>query len=426
MSEIYLINLSIFNALLIPVVFFSTLYYLVAFTSIFTRGTLQRFPRIKESELPTVSVQLPVYNDPVVARCMESCLRFDYPRDKYKIVVADDSTDPVTRKIIDRYAKRYPGRIKVLRREGRKGFKAGALNNALSRSSEDLIVIFDSDFVPKKNFLRKIVQPFSSSEDIAIAQSKTTWLNDRQNLVSRFASAILYAYYNCMMPITSRMGIAFLGGTGGAIRTSVLRKMGGWNEKSITEDSDLSVKILEKGYKSVYLSELEVSGEVPFTLNSLVKQQMRWAYGTTRVFIDNWKRILFSPSFNLPQRAMLVFLTLGYISTPAILGAALSGNLGWVLTPQKAVTLTDITEFARNLLITSGFFVLGIIGLYRAGRLSDVPRAFLSMTTVGIVVASANFVAFVRAVLGQKIFWFRTPKMGSISIYEFFKKLFRI
>ncbi len=426
MPEIYLINLSIFNTLLIPVVFFSTLYYLVAFTSIFGRGVSQNFSRVAAKNLPTISVQLPVYNDPVAARCIENCLKFDYPRDKYKIVVADDSTDEVTKKIIDSFAKKYPDRIKVFRRANRKGFKAGALNNVLSHTNEDFIVIFDSDFMPKKHFLRKIIEPFFKDEKIAIVQSNTKWLNDGYNLVSRFASCTLYAYYNCLMPLTNKIGIAFLGGTGGAIRASVLKKVGGWNEKSLTEDSDLSVKLLDKGYRSVYLYNLEVKGEVPITLKSLVKQQARWAYGTTRVFVDNWKSIFFSPSFSFFQRTMLIFITLGYIASPLIFGMVLSGNLGWALTPPKTIGVSDILEFTRNMVATSGFFLLGALGLYRAGRLHDLPRALLSMATVGILLTVTNFVAFLRAVFGARTCWIRTPKMGSISIYEFFRELFKM
>lgn len=426
MTDLYLINLGIFQTLIVPVVFFSTLYYLVTFTSIFSRGPATRFAKVSNKDLPTISVQLPVYNDPVVARCIDSCLKFDYPRDKYRIVVADDSTDPVTKKIIDSYAKKYPDRVKVFRRSNRRGFKAGALNNVLSRTNQDLIVIFDSDFVPKKHFLRKIIEPFFASKDVAIVQSNTKWLNDGHNVVSRFASCALYAYYNCLMPITNKIGVAFLGGTGGSIRTSVLKEMGGWNEKSLTEDSDISVKVLNRGYRSVYLYGLEVKGEVPVTMKSLVRQQTRWAYGTTRVFVENWKSILFSPTFSPLQRGALLFVTLGYVASPLILGMVLSGNLGWVLTPQKVVSITDLFDFSRNMLVTSGFFALGTLGLYRAGKISDLPRALLSMTTVGIALTATNFVAFVRAVLGMKITWIRTPKAGSNPIYSFFKKFFRM
>lgn len=419
-------NLLLFQAVLLPVIFFSALYYLVAFTSVLSPARASSFPRLSEKGLPTISVQLPVYNDPVVARCIESCLKFDYPKDKYKIMVADDSTDPVTRKIIDDFARRHPDRVKVFRRSNRKGFKAGALNEVLKKTDQDFIVIFDSDFVPKKNFLRKIVEPFQTDEKIAIVQSNTKWLNPGHNIITRFASCMLYAYYNCVMPLTNKVGVAFLGGTGGAVRVSTLKKMGGWNERSLTEDSDLSVKLLGMGYKSQYLYDLEVRGEVPITLGALVKQQTRWAYGTTRVFVDNWRNILLNPRFNFIQRAFLLFVTLGYVASPLILLMVITGNLGWVLVPQQAVGIEDLAEFSFNMVTTSGFFFLGVIGLYRAGRMSDIPRTFVSMMTVGIALTATNFVAFAKALLGVKSTWIRTPKAGSASIYSFFKRLFKM
>ena len=424
--EPYLINLALFQAFLIPVTFFSILYYLVAFTSVFGKFPMHRFSKVSDKDLPTISVQLPVYNDPVVARCIEKCLKFNYPKKKFKIMVADDSTDDVTKKIIDSYAKKHPDQVKVFRRSNRKGFKPGALNQVLKKTNQDFIVIFDADFVPQRNFLRKIVQPFMLDKKLAIVQSNTKWLNPGYNIVTRFASCMLYAYYNCLMPITSKFGIAFLGGTGGAVRTSVLKKTGGWNEKSLTEDSDLSIRLLDKGYKTTYLKNLEVKGEVPVTMMSLIKQQKRWAYGTTRVFFDNWKTILFGSRFAIHQRAMLLFITLGYIAAPFIVGMVVTGNLGWALVPQKAVSLVDILEFTRNLLFTSGFFVLGTLGLYRAGRISDVPKTFLSMVTVGIALATTNFLAFARASIGLKSTWIRTPKMGSASVRQMFRKVFKL
>ncbi|MBI4894409.1 MAG: glycosyltransferase [Candidatus Aenigmarchaeota archaeon] len=423
--EAYLVNLAVFQAFLVPVVFFSTVYYLVCFTTMLSpRKAL--FKRLSDAELPTVSVQIPVFNDPVAARCIDHCLKFDYPKDKYKIVVADDSTDPVTKKIIDKYAKKHPGRVVVSRRTNRRGWKAGALNSALSKTNEEFIVLFDSDFTPKKGFLRKVVGPFQKDERTAIVQSNTRWLNNDANIVTRYASCVLYAYYSCVMPIANMFGVTFLGGTGGAVRTSALKKAGGWNEKSLTEDADLSVKLFERGYKSVYLYDLEVKGEVPVTIGSLIKQQTRWAYGTARVFTDNWKTIFFSPKLAISQKIMIVYIALSYLWAPFVLGLVVTGNLGWLLTPTKAVQMSDVVNVAWNFLITSGFFFLAAIGLYRSGQISTMPRTYLSLLTVGIALTYTSFAAYMRGFLGMGLSWVRTPKAGSVSIYNFFKNAFRL
>jgi len=423
--DAYLINLAVFQTFLVPVIFFSTLFYLVSFTSIFSTKR-HSYRRLSDAELPTVSVQIPVFNDPVAARCIERCLKFDYPKGKYRILVADDSTDPVTRRILDSYEKKYPGRVKVLRRNNRNGWKAGALNNALCHTSEDYIVLFDSDFVPKRNFLRRVVEPFFKDEKVAIVQSNTRWLNNGTNMVTRYASCVLYAYYSCIMPIANLAGVAFLGGTGGAIRTSVLKKQGGWNEKSLTEDSDLSIKLFGKGYRSVYLYDLEVKGEVPVTIGALVRQQTRWAYGTAQVFAQNWRSIFFSPRLGMAQKAMISYVALTYMWSPFILGMVVSGNLGWVLTPAKPIEIADLIDITKNFVMTSGFFLTGVLALHRAGKLRELPKTFVSMLTIGVALTFTSFVAYVRGILGRDLSWVRTPKVGNIPIYTFFKNIFRI
>ena len=422
MVEAYIINLLLFQIFIIPVIFLSALYYLVSFSTIFTRfSNNYKFNKLSDKDLPTISVQLPVYNDPVIVRCIKKCLNFNYPKNKYKIMVADDSTDKITKELIDNYVKKYPNRIKLFRRNNRNGFKPGALNNVLKHVNQEFIVIFDSDFVPQKNFLREIIKPFERKE-VAIVQSNVKWLNYGYNFVSKFASTLLLTYHNCFMPLADKIGVAFLGGTGGAIRSSVLRKIGGWNEKSLTEDSDISIKILYKGYKSVFLKNLKIKGEVPFTLSSLVKQQTRWIYGNTNVIINNWKKIFLGNNFSLLQKGMITFPLATYFITPFIIATFITGNLGWFIVPAGPILLSDVVQLITNIALTSGFFLFGAIGLYRAKKIADFPSILISLLFLGLYLAITNFNAATNAILGKKLIWIRTPKMGSNSILILLKK----
>ncbi len=421
--EPHVINLIIYNALLAPIIFFSILYYIVAMTSLFVRSSSYRFPKIKDEKLPTVTIQIPVYNDPVAVRCIKKCLAFDYPKNKYNILVADDSNDDITPRILREFAKGKEN-VKIIRRSTREGYKPGALNNALKHSTGDIIVVFDSDFVPKKDFLRKVVTPFLFDEKLAVVQSRMGFVNYKHNIVSRFAGALLMIYHHCILPISNKANTVFFCGTGGAIRKDILLSVGGWNGKSVTEDADLSVHILERGYKNIYISSLQANGEVPFTLKSFLRQQMRWAYGITRVFMDNWKKILFSRSFTIQQRTMITFITTGYLITPFVVGAAVTGQLGWIITPPKPLLFSDIINFGKTLLFTSGFVALGIIALYRAGRMRDFFRLYFAAFFIGIVLAGANMIAFFKSIFRAKTTWIRTPKMGSNFILEFFRRLF--
>ncbi len=418
-SRIYLINEAVYNIFLLPVIFFSVVYYILAIASIYAKREKQKFS--KRSEWPFVTIQIPVYNDPIAVRCIRKCLAFDYPKDRFEVVVADDSDDVKTRSILDNFAKGKS--VSIIHRNNRKGFKAGALNNALRHSLGEYIVIFDSDFVPQKNFLKGVIRPFFSDEKIAVVQSRMDFINYNQNIITKFASMCLMVYHNGFMPVNNRIGSVFFCGTGGAIKKSVLEEVGGWHEESITEDADLSIRILDRGYRHVYLPGLKAKGEVPFTLDSFLKQQQRWAYGTTRAFADNWKRILFG-NFSFFQKLMITFLTIGYIVTPFVVVSAITGQLGWLITPAKPFALADIVRFFSILFITSGFIFIGALSLYPGTR-KDLPKLLVATFTLGIVLAFANMVAFFSALFRKKMTWIRTPKFGNSFILRLFSWLFR-
>ncbi len=422
--EAYIINLIIYQTLLIPIIFFSIFYYILGFTAIFVSLPRYKFSRVRDDDLPTVTIQIPVYNDPVAVRCIKKCLQFDYPKDKYHIIVADDSTDETTKKIIDDYVKGHK-RVRVVRRGTRTGYKPGALNHILPFSNGEIICMFDSDFIANRKFLRKLVTPFVKDKNIAVVQSRMDFTNYNTNIVSKFAGVLLMIYHNCIMPINNRINTVFFCGTGGAIRKSVLLDSGGWNDKSVTEDADLSVVLLEKGYRHVYMHNLVASGEVPFTLVSFLRQQTRWAYGITRVFVEHWRQILFSKNFTVSQKGMITFLTTSYVMTPIVVMIAISGQLGWILTPPKPLQWSDLTRFLITFLYTSGFVFIGTIAIYRAGRLGDFFKLFVASFIIGVILSFTNMLAFFKAVLGMKSGWVRTPKMGSIFILEMFKGLFR-
>jgi len=420
--EIHSLSLFLFNLFIIPIIFFSCVYFIVAISTIFVKRERQKFAKPKNKPWPFVTIQIPVYNDPVAARCIEKCLKFDYPRNRFEIVVADDSTDEMTKKILDHY-KKYKN-VKIVRRNTRKGFKAGALNHASKYSKGDIIVIFDSDFVPGNKFLKRIVKPFFKDEKIAVVQSKMGFLNPDQNVITKFASSLLMIYYNCWIHLKNKFGTVFFCGSGGAIRKDVLLKAGGWNEESLTEDTDLSIRILESGYKQIYLPNLKASGEVPFTLSSFLKQQMRWAYGVTAAFKNYWKRIWFSPSFSLPQRIIITLITLGWIVSPFVVLTTFFGQLAWITGEPRPLRLSDVIQFFTYFALTSGFLALGLVGLYREKRLSKISFLFPASLTLGLCLSFVGSIAFFKAMLGKRHTWFRTPKFGSISIIEFFKRLF--
>ncbi len=412
--DFHTLMLFAYNITLIPVLFFSVIFMTLTLLSLWADRKKREYAN--PEQLPFVSVHIPTYNDPIASRCVKKCMEFTYPKDKYEIIIADDSTNPETRTLLEKFSKDNPGFIKYIHRDNREGFKPGALKNAMKITKGELIVVFDSDFIPKKQFLKKVIQPFSD-KNVAIVQTRQGFYNYNTNIITRFASYLLMIYHMILMPINDKINCVFFCGTAGAIRRSALEAVGGWNINSITEDTEISVKILLKGYKTAYL-EYETPSEVPETFESFIKQQMRWCYGTSRVFFDNAPQILFGKGIKLHQRLMISLITLLNISAIIVVLMTIFGLGGWALGEPRLVTFSDFIDFASKWAITAGFLSAGIVTLYKRKQLSETGQFILSITTMGLVLAVCNSIAFSRSVLNRKLHWFCTPKTANYQALE--------
>ncbi len=404
------IALFVYNLSLLPIVFFSILFIILALLNIFIdKRKENNAPELKE--LPFITVQIPTYNDPIAERCISHCLEFNYPKGKYEIIIADDSTNQETQNLLARFEEQNPGFVKYLHREHRKGFKAGALKNSMKHAKGELIVIFDSDWMPGKDFLSNVVKPFSDP-NVAIVQTRQGFYNKDSNIITRFAAYLLMIYHAVIMPINNRVNCVFFCGTAGAIRRSVFEKVGGWNLNSLTEDSDLTVRMLLRGYKTVYL-DFATPSELPATFESFLKQQMRWCYGNTKVFFDNALNVLFKKGITLSQRAMIIFVTLGNIAAPFVFIMTIAGFSGWFLGEPELFSFNDVVDMAIRFLLTAGFLVMGIMALYKNKALKEFPYLVLASLTMGLVLAAANSIAFFKAAFNKQLSWFCTAKEGN-------------
>lgn len=401
------VALFIYNLALLPIVFFSILFIMLALLSIFFDKRKEKsFAELKE--LPFITVQIPTYNDPVAERCIRHCMEFNYPKDKYEIIIADDSTNTETQNLLARFEEQNPGFVKYVHRNNRKSFKAGALKNSMKYAKGEFIVIFDADWMPGRDFLNIIIRPFSDPK-VALVQTRQGFYNKDFNFITRFAAYLLMIYHAIIMPINNKVNCVFFCGTAGAIRRSAFEKVGGWNLNSLTEDSDLSVKMLLKGYKTAYL-DFATPSEVPSTFESFIKQQMRWCYGNARVFFDNALKVLFKRNVTFGQRAMILFVTLGNMAAPFVFVMTLAGFSGWFLGEPELFSFNDIIDMAVRFLITGGFLIIGIIALHKNRALKEFPHLILALLTIGLVLAVANSIAFFKAAFNKQLSWFCTAK----------------
>ncbi len=264
-----------------------TLYLIL----VYLRHARTRFPQptLPESQLPKVTVQLPLYNERYVARrVIEATAAFDYPRDRLHIQVLDDSTDDTTELIQGRIAQlRSEGLcIDLIHRKNRTGYKAGALANGMRYTDGEFFAIFDADFVPAPDFLKRTVPYFAKDEKLGVVQTRWGHLNDNDNILTRSQALAIDGHFGVEQFARSADGIVFsFNGTGGVWRRTCIEEAGGWTHDTLTEDFDLSYRAQLKGWHFVYDRDVVVPGEIPPQMSAYKHQQARWAKGSTQVLV---------------------------------------------------------------------------------------------------------------------------------------------
>ena len=235
---------------------------------------------------PAVLVQLPVYNEArVVTRLIDAVAALDWPPDALEVQLLDDSTDETPR--IARSAVRRAAaaglRIRHVRRADRAGFKAGALAHGLGLSSAPFVAIFDADFVPRPDFLRRALPLFESGPRVACVQGRWEHLNRDQNLLTRAQAVAVDAHFFVQqLARASGAGLVNFNGSAGVWRREAIDDVGGWSSATLTEDLDLSFRAHLAGWRFVFDPTLAVPAELPPTLGAYKSQQRRWACGSVQ------------------------------------------------------------------------------------------------------------------------------------------------
>ncbi len=242
------------------------------------------------ARLPTVCVQLPMFNeDAVAARVIGAAAALDWPADRLLIQVLDDSTDAATRAhvraVCERLQRERGVRIEWLHREDRSGYKAGALEAGRRRTDAEFIAIFDADFVPPPDHLRRALPLFYDHHarplpDVGLVQAQWGHLNDDESLLTAAQALWVDDHHSLQMSWrTQHLGFVNFTGTAGVWRAAAIESAGGWRSASLVEDCELSIRVLFAGWRTRFLRELAVPAELPQTLAAYRLQQKRWTQG---------------------------------------------------------------------------------------------------------------------------------------------------
>src|SRR4026208_207575 len=227
--------------------------------------------------LPRVPVQLPIFNEMYVAdRLIDAVCEMDYPRELFEIQVLDDSTDETT-SIAELAVRRHASRgfnIRYLHRVDRTGYKAGALEAGLAESTGEFIAIFDADFIPPADFLRRTLPYFMTDPRIGMVQARWGHINQDYSLLTKIQSILLDAHFVLEHGGRNRGGCFFnFNGTAGIWRRNAIEDAGGWQHDTLTEDLDLSYRAQLRGWRFVFLPHVVAPAEVPVEMNALQYHQ---------------------------------------------------------------------------------------------------------------------------------------------------------
>ena len=375
-------------------------------------------PGVEPATWPRVTVQLPVYNErAVVERLIDAAATLDYPAQLLQIQVLDDSTDETFERARERveYWRRQGRDIELRHREDRAGFKAGALAAGLERARGEIIVIFDADFVPAADFLRRIIPRFSDPR-IGMVQARWGHLNRDRSALTVAQAVMLDAHFHLEHEARMSAGLFFnFNGTAGAWRRACIEDAGGWAHDTLTEDLDLSYRAQLKGWRFVAATDIAAPAELPADVLALKSQQRRWAKGsiqTARKVLPGLlrstlrARVKLEATIHLTANVTYPLLLLSGLLLPAVL--AIPNTLPW-----RIAVLLDVSAIVCGVLPVVAFLYAGQLaaGRSRASR----PRELMSALVVGAGLTLNNTVAVLGGLRKSLGDWERTPKTGEAA-----------
>ena len=366
-------------------------------------------PQVSDEELPSVTVQLPIYNERfVLGRLIAATVNLDYPSDKLQIQVIDDSTDDTTEiaaTLVDQYRKEGAN-IALLHRRHRHGFKAGALEQALEEATGDFIAIFDADFRPEPNFLRQTVPHFLAESQLGMVQTRWGHINPFDSQLTAAQTIALDKHFAMEQTVRHRAKMyPKFNGSAGVWRRECLVDAGGWEADTVCEDLCLSTRAILKGWEFRFLNDVVSPAELPSTISAYKNQQSRWAKGSTQCLVKYGPAILSDRQHPLIARLYALISMAGY-STHLLLLVLLLVQVPLIYMnyrPPMILLAFGIAGIAQPLLFVLGQRVLYLDWWHRL-------RYFPALLLVAIGLAPANTRAIAQAVFSHHHTFVRTPK----------------
>lgn len=391
--------------------------YVILFLAWRHRGNAPGNPPLPDV-LPVVTVQLPIFNEPlVVRRLLGAVSKLDYPRDRLEIQILDDSTDE-TRQITRAEADRMRSiglDVTLIQRTERTGFKAGALAEGLRIAKGELIYILDADFVPPPDALQQLPGHFFEDDRIGMVQTRWGHLNREASILTRVQSIFLDGHFQLEQSARSRSGRFFhFNGTAGMWRKRCIEDAGGWTNDTLTEDLDLSLRAQLRGWKFVYRNDLVTPAELPSEMSGFKSQQHRWAKGA----IQNCRKLL-GPIWRSPVAPLRAKIE-ATIQLTCNFTYLLMAALCLLVFPAPGMEQIEWAWIAYLVIfwMTTGavllFYTCSTRRLYPKTWTVDLLHLPMALA-LGAGMCVNNSRGVIEALLGRRSDFVRTPKFGDKS-----------
>lgn len=369
-------------------------------------------PKGRFSQLPLITVQLPIFNElHVVKRLVEKVAELDYPKHLLQIQILDDSIDETQEICKDEYDSLVVRGFDVeyIHRVDRNGYKAGALENGMASAKGDYIFILDADFVPPPNVLHEMIHYFTD-DGVALVQTRWGHINRNYSLLTRIQAMFLDGHLVVEQTARSRAGRFFnFNGTGGIWRKSAIIDAGGWEHDTLTEDLDLSYRAQMKGWRFIFLLDVETPAELPMDMDGFKNQQHRWTKGSIQTCKKLIGTVWKSDIPFLLKIESTVHLTSNFAYLLIILMCFLVWPTGQV-NPWR-IYLVDVPVFLLTTCSVCAFYVTAQKALFPKTWWKEI--IYLpALLALGVGMAINNGRGVIEAIFNQQSPFVRTPKYG--------------
>ncbi len=379
------------------------------------------------SEVPFVTIQLPLFNEYyVIERLIDNIVKLDYPKDKFEIHILDDSTDEtvvLSQNKVDQYSA-LGFNIKLITREIRTGYKAGALRDAMPYANGEFIAIFDADFLPEPDFLLNTIPYFNNSE-VGVVQTRWGHINQDYSLLTELQAFQLNVHFTVEQQ-GREAGNYFLqfNGTAGVWRRATIDDSGGWEADTLTEDLDLSYRAQLQGWKFVFLEDILSPAELPVEMNGLKSQQHRWMKGGAETAMKLLPKIW---SSNLPSLSK-IHATTHLLASSIFLSVFLIGifsvPLVFVINPLNLDMRILSLFFVSTLFISMTYYVANVSTAWKDKNKFHAIIKFAIVFPVFLALSMGlslhNSLAVLQGYLGRKSAFIRTPKFNIKKVTDSF------